>query len=200
MFRGKKMDIKIIQYPLNYVDILYLAGRGCYGMESLDNVSQKIKLEFIERLIVNKHESVLEHCIISIQIIGCSRSFMAQITRHRLVNFSIKSQHYVNHTDFEVKELETNVEEVQILYQDLIQIIRNRYKTFVNDYLIPIHVAREILPNSCLTNIFMTTNFREWRYIIGLRQTEKNTIEMRRFALNIKELFKESIMGIFEDL
>ena len=201
------MNIKIIQYPLNYVNILYLAGRGCYGLEDLEleNLNSYIyqqneKLEFIKKLIIKGHESVLEHCVISIQIIGCSRSFMAQITRHRLVNFSIKSQHYVNHSDFNVKELETDIEEVQILYQDLVQIIRNRYKTFVEEYKVPIHVAREILPNSCLTNIFMTTNFREWRYIIKLRETNKNTYEMQEFAKNIKELFQESILGIFDDL
>lgn len=194
------MDINIIQYTEKYVDVLYLAGRGCYGLEYLDSTLYRNKLEFIKTLISNKHESVLEHGIISIQIIGCSRSFMSQITRHRLASYSIKSQHYVNHADFEVKDLESDIEEVQILYQDIIQVIRNRYKQLVNEYKIPIHVAREILPNACLTNIFMTANFREWRYIIKLRIHANNTMEMKIFADRLLRKFKRLIPGVFDDL
>lgn len=194
------MDIKIIQYTENYLDVLCLAGKGCYGLELLTGETYEKKVEFIERLINNQHESVLEHGIISIQIIGCSRSFMAQITRHRLVSFSIKSQHYVNHSDFEIKELETDIEEAQIIYAEIINTIRNRYRQLVEEYKIPIHVAREILPNSCLTNIFMTANFREWRHIIKLRQTTRNTYEMREFANNIRILFSKWIPIIFDDL
>jgi len=194
------MDIRIKQFTEKYVDIIYLAARGCYGMESLDSTLYRDKLKFIRKLINNKNESVLEHCIISIQILNCSRSFMSQITRHRMVSYSIKSQHYVNHEDFEVKALESKVEEVQILYQDIIQIIRNRYKQLVNKFEVPIHVAREILPNACLTNIFMTTNFREWRYIIKLRQTNRNTFEMQKFGNKIKYIFQQIIPGVFDDL
>lgn len=194
------MDIKIKQITPNYLNVLYLAGRGCYGLEETSLQITQEKIDFIKKLISNKHESVLEHGIISIQIIGCSRSFMAQITRHRLVSYSVKSQHYVNHTDFEVKDIESDIEEVQILYKDLMQIIRNRYKQLVNEYNVPIHVAREILPNACLTNIFMTANFREWRYIIKLRQTSNNTIEMKIFANRLLSIFKKFVPGIFDDL
>ena len=110
------------------------------------------------------------------------------------------SQHYVNHRDFKVKELESSIEEVQIIYKNLVQTIRNKYNQLVNEYVVPIHIAREILPNSCLTNIFMTTNFREWRHIISLRQTENNTYEMMNFAQKIKIIFRELIPGIFDDL
>ncbi len=198
------MDIKIIQYTEQYWNVLYLAGRGCYGLEKLtfDSINETYikKIDFIKKLVANGHESVLEHGIISIQIIGCSRSFMSQITRHRLCSFSIKSQHYVNHRDFKVKELESSIEEVQIIYKNLVQTIRNKYNQLVNEYVVPIHIAREILPNSCLTNIFMTTNFREWRHIISLRQTENNTYEMMNFAQKIKIIFRELIPGIFDDL
>lgn len=194
------MDIKIKQYTEYYIDILYLAGRGCFGLENLGFELERDKLDFIRNLINNGHESVLEHGIISIQIIGCSRSFMSQITRHRMASFSIKSQHYVDHSNFWVKDLETDIEEAQIIYAEIINTIRNRYKQLVNEYKVPIHVAREILPNSCLTNIFMTANFREWRHIIRIRQTPNNTYEMAEFGKRLKELFIQLIPGIFDDL
>lgn len=194
------MDISIKQYTRDYLNVLYLAGRGCYGLEFLSQETDEEKINFIRKLIVNGHESVLEHGIISIFIKDCSRSFMSQITRHRLVSFSIKSQHYVNHKNFDVKRLETKVEEAQIIYSDLIQVIRNRYRDMVNLYKVPIHVAREILPNSCLTNIFMTTNFREWRYIIRLRETHYNTYEMQEFGKILRHKFVPLFPGVFDDL
>lgn len=194
------MDIEIKQYTINYSDIIYLAARGCYGLEDITHELFRDKIYFIQKLISKGHDSVLEHGIISIHIIGCSRSFMAQITRHRLVSFSIKSQHYVNHQDFKVKPLENVNSEVQEKYNNVMQIIKDNYKIFVNRYKVPIHIAREILPNSCLTNIFMTANFREWRYIIKLRQTELNTLEMMKFAKIIKTKFRTLIPGIFDDL
>ena len=193
------MKIEIKQYTKDYLDILYLAGRGCYGLEELTNESFNNKRDFIKNIIDNGHESVLEHGIISILVHGCSRSFMSQITRHRLVSFSVKSQHYVNHSDFYAKKLETNKTSILLDYEELMIIINSYYKDFVKQGL-PIHVAREILPNCCLTNIFMTANFREWRYIIQLRQTFSNTIEMRQFALKIKDLFNKFIPEVFEDL
>jgi len=194
------MDIKIIQFSKDYLNILFLAGRGCYGLKKICSETKEIKQKFIKKLIFNHHESVLEHCYISIQILNCSRSFMAQITRHRLVSFSIKSQHYTKHLDFNYKDLEIDNFLIKNDYISLMRIIKEHYNKFVEYYKIPIHIAREILPNSCLTNIIMTTNLREWRYIIKLRQTPENTLEMIKFIKLIKPLFIKIIPEVFDDL
>lgn len=193
------MDIEIIQRTPKYWDILYLAGRSCYGLESITNESIFTKLLFIRKLIENKHESVLEHCIISIFIKGCSRSFMSQITRHRHASFSVKSQHFVKHSNFKYKKLETLRPEIIQQYENLLQMIEEQYNDFVDDG-VPIHVAREILPNACLTNIFMTANFREWRHIIKLRGSKDNTLEMQEFIGLVKKLFQFKIPGVFNNL
>ena len=194
------MDIKIVQFSENYLDILFLAGRGCYGLKELSFETKEVKQNFIKKLISNQHESILEHCYITIQILNCSRSFMAQITRHRLASFSVKSQHYTEHLDFDYKDLEITNFFIKNDYISLMEIIRKYYNKFVNLYKIPIHIAREILPNSCLTNIIMTTNLREWRYIIKLRGTSKNTLEMIKFVKLIKSLFIKIIPEVFDNL
>lgn len=192
------MEIKIIQYSKDYLDILYLAGRNCYGMEEIkENITQELKENFIKKLIQNYHESVLEHCFISIYIKDCSRSFMAQITRHRLCSFSIKSQHFTKHNNFKYKMLETN-----IFAERYINLMDDINK-FYNDAIIegmPIHIAREVLSNSCLTNIFMTANIREWRHIINMRITKNNTNEIRFFADTILFMFSEIMPILFNDL
>ena len=148
------MDINVIDYTYDYVNVIYLAGRGCYGLRQLSNESMKDKRNFVKTIIENQHESVLEHAKISILIHDCSRSFMAQITRHRLASFSIKSQHYVKHDDFKHKILESTNPKVKEIFDKLMFRINNDYKRMVHTYQVPIHVAREILPNACLTNIF----------------------------------------------
>ena len=194
------MDINVINYTEDYVNLLYLAGRGCYGLEKLTNETLVLKRRFIKRLIENGHESVLEHGYISIFIKDCSRSFMAQITRHRLASFSIKSQHFVKHYNFKYKQIETQNLAAQKLIKDLMNTINQDYKDLIDTLKVPIHVAREILPNACLTNIFMTANFREWRYIIKLRKTEKNTYEMMEFANIIEIMFRNIVPEVFSDL
>lgn len=194
------MDIEIVNYTYDYVNLIYFAGRGCYGLEELPIETLTKKRNFIGQLVHNQHESVLEHAHISIFIKDCSRSFMAQITRHRLVSFSIKSQHYVEHKNFKFKKLETNNLKVQEVYNTLMRSINNTYKRLIHTYQVPIHVAREILPNACATNITMTANLREWRYIIKLRQTDKNTIEMKDFAIEIKKMFTTLMPEVFFDL
>ena len=191
------MDINIMSYTKDYVNVLYLAGRGCYGLEYLSHETITEKREFIRKLIVNQHESVLEHGYISILIKGCSRSFMAQITRHRLASFSIKSQHYIKHKNFEYKQIEIRKPTVVAKYKNIMALIQQYYNELTDIDNIPIHVAREILPNACLTNIFMTANLREWRYIIKLRQTHHNTFEMKEFAERIRILFRNVMPEVF---
>ena len=194
------MNIRIIQYTKDYLDLLYLAGRGCYGLEFLTNETNLDKSEFIKNLVKNQHESVLEHGIITLMIIGCSRTFMAKITRHRLVSFSIKSTQFVNYKNFDFKPIESKNLSVLSAYQKIMNEINFVYKDFVERKNVPIYIAREILPNACLTNIFMTTNFREWRYIIKLRETKRETSEIREFSKNIKQMFKKIIPEVFSDL
>ena len=191
------MDIKIMDYTKDYVNLLYLAGRGCYGLEYLSNESIKEKRNFIRKIVENQHESVLEHAHISILINECSRSFMAQITRHRHASFSIKSQHYVKHDKFKYKQIEIQKSRVIAKYRNIMSLIQHYYDELIDIDNVPIHVAREILPNACLTNIFMTANFREWRYIIKLRQSHNNTYEMKEFAERIRILFRNVIPEVF---
>jgi thymidylate synthase (FAD) len=47
------------------------------------------------------HESPIEHVCFTFLIEGVSRSLLAQITRHRIASFSVKSQRYVKEGQFE---------------------------------------------------------------------------------------------------
>lgn len=193
------MNIEIINYPKEYKEIIYKAGRNCYGHIENTTTDDAILKTFIYNIIKNKHESVLEHINITIIIKDIPRSLMEQLTRHRLCSFSIKSTHYVNHINFGYYNLEDTLGNS---YIQLMKRIQNLYQSYIETNKIPKYIAREILPNSCLTNIVMTTNIREYRNILKQRLTNDNiplmqelmVILIRNLYLICPECFNDLIM------
>lgn len=196
------MKNTIEHYPKDYLKMIYKAARNCYGCRDACDTEEKM-IKLIEFLINKGHESVLEHICVSIYSKDVSRSFLAQLTRHRLVSYSVKSQHYVKHTDFRYKWLENwgnkFRDQNKLMYIGLMEKINEIYNQFIKNG-IPHFIAREILPNACFTDMFITTNVREWRYIIKLRITKNNTPEIREWAKQVLYLFYQKMPELFQDI
>jgi len=195
------MDIEIVNYPQRYKSIIYQAGRNCYGFTPFEKDYAEEKMNsFIYNLIKFNHESVLEHVNISIFITDIPRSLMEQLTRHRLCSFSIKSTHYVKHKNFDYYDFKDILNDQ---YTQLMKKIQNLYNYYVDELKIPHWIAREILPNSCLTNIFMTTNIREYRLILKQRLSKDNIPLMqelmRQLARNLYLIMPECFLDIIEE-
>lgn len=210
----KKMRITIENYPEKYLEMIYTAGRNCYGTRDAAkkigpkvgqqmNKGQMQLQKFTAMLVKRGHESVLEHICVSVYAKDVSRSFLAQITRHRLVSYSVKSQHYVKHNDFRYKDLEDygsdNPIVVKAIYDNLMRYIDRTYQNLMS-YGIPNYIAREVLPNACLTDMYMTANVREWKHIIRMRIGKENTPEIRAFAKTLLRELYILMPEIFEDL
>jgi len=205
------MNITIEHYPTAYLEIIYTAGRNCYGTRDAGKIVQTVefdhkqqaKLEKFTSMLISKgHFSVLEHICISVYAKDVSRSFLAQLTRHRLVSYSVKSQHYVKHNDFKYKELEDYGDEPLLsesIFKDLMERIAKIYDGLI-EYGVPHYIAREVLPNACLTDMYMTANSREWRHIIKMRIGKENTPEIRQFARTLLRELYMLMPEIFEDL
>lgn len=205
------MEITIENYPEKYLEMVYTAGRNCYGTrdaaKKIAYTTGKPMLSLLQKftsMLVGKgHESVIEHICVSVYAKDVSRSFLAQITRHRLVSYSVKSQHYVRHDNFRYKQLEDygdkNPKFAKDTYENLMRHIDRAYQTLMG-FGIPNYIAREVLPNACLTDIYMTTNAREWRHIIRMRIGKENTPEIRAFAKTLLRELYMKMPEIFEDL
>ncbi|MFQ9856482.1 MAG: FAD-dependent thymidylate synthase [Ruminococcus callidus] len=80
------------------------AARLCYSdtdVEALrESISQERAEQFVEMLAGFGHESPVEHVTFTFGIEGVSRSFLAQVTRHRIASFSVQSQRYVRQDHF----------------------------------------------------------------------------------------------------
>ena len=202
------MIITIENYPKKYLEMIYTAGRNCYGIQDAAQMIQWIDQRFntlkkFTHMLINKgHESVLEHICVSVYVKDASRSFLAQITRHRLVSFSVKSQHYVRHDDFKYKSLENYGKRPITMKADFHALMAKSnalYQRLINNGVAH-YIAREVLPNACLTDIYMTANVREWRHIIKMRIGDENTPEIQEFAQVLLRTLYLSMPELFEDM
>jgi len=78
----------------SYAKRIEIAGRTCYRSE--DKITEDSANEFVRMVIRRGHESVLEHCSITVRFTG-DRAMSHQLVRHRLAAYSQESQRYCNY-------------------------------------------------------------------------------------------------------
>ena len=145
------------------------------------------------------HESVLEHACFTFRIEGVSRVLLAQLTRHRLVSFSVESQRYTNTKDNPVY-LPESVREYgrQLSLQSYMGTLFELYEDML-EAGVPKEDARYILPMGVTTNLVMTANARELRHIFSLRCCNRAQKEIRDLAWEMLRLCKEAAPKLFAD-
>jgi thymidylate synthase (FAD) len=129
------------------------------------------------------HSSVFEHAGITILITNVSRSFMAQLTRHRHASYTCSSQHYQDYRDYPmVVHPDINFQLQTILEAEL-----GVYIGLIDDEHVPPQEARQVLPNATACTILMTVNARSLINLLNLRMCKRNTDEMHMFAFKLYE-------------
>ena len=96
---NKKLDVQLLMITPDCEKLIESAGRTCY--ESYDKATEDSHEKLIRHLVKSNHTSVLEHASATFRFTGISRAFLAQITRHRLASYSVKSQRYVKESNFD---------------------------------------------------------------------------------------------------
>ena len=179
-------------------------GRICYKSEDL--ITDGSAQAFVKMIIKSGHESVIEHCKVSVKII-CDRGVSHEIVRHRTASYSQESTRYCNYSKAKFGNELTFVmplffedePEKLDLWKSTMQIIENNYNALIAAGATP-EEARSILPNSLKTEIIVTMNLREWRHFFKLRTSEKAHPQMREIATPILNEFKRIIPVVFEDI
>jgi len=77
-----------------FPELLEKAGRTCYKSE--DRITATSAEKFVRGVVKSGHESVIEHCSITVRII-CDRSCSHQLVRHRIAAYSQESQRYCDY-------------------------------------------------------------------------------------------------------
>ena len=198
------MLVKLIAFTPNPDKIAALAARTCYSGDTIKSIDETLtsdKIKYIlNKVIKSGHHSTLEHVNFTFSIEGVSRVLLAQLTRHRIASFSVRSQRYVNHENatYYIPDTLSENFELKQKYDKCINDIKDLYKTFTGNN-IPIEDARYILPNSTTTSLIMTMNARELLHFFNLRCCKRAQTEIRNLANIMLRLVKKEAPIIFQN-
>jgi len=95
----EKLHVELLSYTMEPEVNIAFGAKLCYSKmdigELKGNIVNNDQEEFINKLRDIGHMSPLEHSSFTFGIEGVSRALLAQLTRHRIASFSVKSQRYV---------------------------------------------------------------------------------------------------------
>ncbi|MEL5203165.1 FAD-dependent thymidylate synthase [Serratia ureilytica] len=191
------------------------AGRLCYMSFGEDKQSPRTTSQYINNLIIQGHESVLEHLNWTFLMTGVSRAFTHQLVRHRVgFSYSQLSQQYHDESDAEfVAPIE--VKNDPELFQSWCQHIESSL-VFYKQSLKKIHEnqsyenkkekmralrssSRSILPNATETKIIVTANARAIRHFFEMRGAIQGDYEMRTVSEQLYDIVTQDAPALFQD-
>ena len=154
----------------------------------------------IKDLISWGHLSPIEFASATFYVEDVSRSCLAQLTRHRLASFMVRSMRYVRQKEGEAV-IPPSIEDSDQarLFTEQIREAFDVYNQLV-DAGVPKEDARFVLPIGASTDLFLKANFREYRHIIKLRKTEEAQWEIRRLSERLLDELGEVAPSVFSDL
>jgi len=147
-------------------------------------ITQKKRIKDIAQtiryLVSANHTSMFEHMSMTLLITSVSRSFLAQITRHRIASYTASSQHYQEY------DIYPNVMCNNMAKSEAVRIFCKETDTFYNILInsgVPKEEARQILIGAKAVNIIWTINARSLMNFLNLRLCKRNVKEMYLFGL-----------------
>lgn len=211
-YKDKIMQVKgkaeLIRYTSNPESTIAAAARLCYSSDCADKVvsdsDEKDNAKYIAMLRKLNHLSPFEHASFTFSITGVSRAFLAQITRHRIASFSVRSQRYVSESEFNYiippaiealgkDAVKTYVEQMETCmrwYGDWQEKLGGAKESSNED-------ARFILPNACETQMIVTMNARELMHFFSLRCCNRAQWEIRDVAWQMLEAVLKVAPNVF---
>lgn len=192
-----KSKVKLIRYTADPEATVSLAAKLCYSDRELDDLTDNIMAgdnsAFISRLMDMGHLSPVEHASFTFSVEGVSRALLAQITRHRVASFSVRSQRYVSEDSFNyiippaiealgaaaVARFAGQMDTIMAWYHDWQGALGHGEKSNED--------ARFILPNACETKLIVTMNARELMHFFELRCCNRAQWEIRGVAWKMFE-------------
>lgn len=201
---------ELIRYTDKPEEVIALAAKLCYSDADIsklkEGVSQKDISKFIKKLISMGHLSPIEHASFTFSLEGVSRSLLAQITRHRIASFSVKSQRYVRAEggfnyiippaiealgDDAVKEFESQMDTIYSFYEGWLTKLEKGEKGNED--------ARFVLPNAAESKMIVTMNARELMHFFSLRCCNRAQWEIREISWQMLELVLKVAPNLFEN-
>lgn len=198
------MNIVLLTHTPEPEKIVAAAAKLCYSQKAdiqslMDNLDSDKVNQFIHKLMSMHHESPLEHVSFTFAVEGVSRSLLAQITRHRIASFSVRSQRYCSEGNFEAVIPDAFAEdpEKRAVFRSAVADAKHAYNKLQENGA-KNEDARSVLPNACTTRFIVTMNLRELLHFFNLRCCVRAQAEIRELANHMLILCKEISPVLFE--
>jgi thymidylate synthase (FAD) len=206
------LSVRLIGHTPDPERLVAAASRLCYSDADIDalqqNVSARDQTKFLEKLVEMGHLSPVEHASFTFGVEGVSRSLLAQLSRHRIASFSVKSQRYVGAESREggtfhyvvprgvvrlgadaVKRFGAQMREMQRWYDEWVQELGSDESGYED--------ARFVLPNAAETKLIVTMNARELMHFFALRCCNRAQWEIREMAWQMLGLARAAAPALF---
>lgn len=212
----KKLKVQLISFTPEPEKLVAMSAKLCYSAADIEQLKTGIgsqdQSRFIDKILEMGHMSPVEHAAFTFGVEGVSRSLLAQITRHRIASFSVKSQRYVGETgtreedgvfgyiippriealgDEYVEEFHRQMAQMQQWYNYWNNLLQAQGSSAHED-------ARFVLPNAAETKMMITMNARELYHFFKLRCCNRAQWEIRALATEMLRLVKKVAPCLFQ--
>lgn len=157
-----------------------LAASVCYDSKPTERCS------IVRQCIAYGHMSVLEHVSFTFHIEGISRACLAQLSRHRHISLSVRSQRYCREDNFQYVNPFPDGSYGARVFESYMEDARANYVDMVDAGVAP-EDARAVLPNACCTELYMTANARALIEMSHLRMCNRAQREIRELFDKIRD-------------
>ena len=189
--------------------LVTFAGRSCYESWHRPSEATHDDADYINRTIFEQtHGSILEHATATLYFTGVSRAFLTELTRHRHLSFSVRSQRFVDEGQANIvippamKDLRHTKNTLLEKFEDQL----HTYRWLVQQNLDNGYTrkqareaARAILPSMTETKMTVTGNFRAWLQVIERRTAPDADAELQKVMGMAREVLKPLAPSIFKD-
>jgi len=205
------MQVKLIAHTNDPEKTIAAAAKLCYSdahIETLlDGLTPEKTAAFLQKLSDLGHASPIEHASFTFGVEGVSRTFLAQVTRHRIASFSVQSQRYVRLEDFryvippEIEAIpQAKAKFIEAMNADAahyLELVKSLEEAHTKELVAAglsekaarqkagkkaNEDARFVLPNACETKMVMTMNCRSLLNFFNLRCCDRAQWEIRAVA------------------
>ena len=181
--------------------------------DNQNNTETSAKL--IKYLIKHQHWSPFEMVSMCVEI-NTTRSIAAQILRHRSFSFQEFSQRYAAVTDSPVipdlrrqdtKNRQNSIDDLDPFTKQELQLkaqyVFDQAQMLYDEMLgagVAKECAREVLPLSTPTRLYMHGTLRSWLHYTGLRCANGTQLEHQQIAQQCRELIKQCFPQVYAAL
>lgn len=195
-------------------ELAEFAGRNCYQSWRRPNPTTAENDGYLANILNMGHESVLEHGSVTFHVADASRAFLAEITRHRHLSFSVLSQRFVDSAQLPavippaVEELEDQhyplalamIEEHAYQSQDLYERLTGMLQANGDGRKQAREAARAVLPNCLDSPMVITGNLRAWRDVLRKRHHVAADRELQDFASEVLDCLRKICPHSVQDI